>query len=113
MGDKAKVIYAFIDSQNLNLSVRKNIRDSAGAIIFSGWKLDFKRFYVYLKDKYKVKKAFLFIGRVAGNEKLYKFLKDVGYEIIFKPTLDYTEGKKIFILLWDFAWRGHIWGYAD
>jgi len=97
MGDKAKVIYAFIDSQNLNLSVRKNIRDSAGAIIFSGWKLDFKRFYVYLKDKYKVKKAFLFIGRVAGNEKLYKFLKDVGYEIIFKPTLDYTEGKKIFI----------------
>ena len=84
MGDKAKVIYAFIDSQNLNLSVRKNIRDSAGAIIFSGWKLDFKRFYVYLKDKYKVNKAFWFIGYIEENEKFYSLLENAGFEIIFK-----------------------------
>ena len=70
-----KPIYAFIDSQNLNLSIRAQ-----------GWKLDFKRFRIYLKDKYKVEKAFLFIGYVAGNESLYTYLQKSGYIIVFKPT---------------------------
>ncbi len=42
--------HAFIDSQNLNLSIQS-----------LGWKLDFARFRVYLKEKYGVDKAFLFI----------------------------------------------------
>lgn len=46
-------IYTFIDSQNLNLGVRDQ-----------GWELDFARFRVYLKDKYGVGKAFLFIGNL-------------------------------------------------
>ena len=52
--------YAFIDSQNLNLSIRS-----------LGWKLDFARFRIYLKEKYGVTKAFLFIGYVEGNNDLY------------------------------------------
>ena len=43
--------FAFIDSQNLNLAIRS-----------LGWKLDFKRFRIYLEEKYGVKKAYLFIG---------------------------------------------------
>ena len=35
--------YAFIDSQNLNLAIRD-----------LGWILDFKKFRVYLKEKYQV-----------------------------------------------------------
>lgn len=77
---KTKERYAFIDSQNLNLSIKD-----------CGWELDFARFYVYLRDKYKIKKAFLFIGYVAGNEPLYTFLQKVGYLLIFKPTLDYKK----------------------
>jgi uncharacterized LabA/DUF88 family protein len=77
--------YAFIDSQNLNL-----------AILDLGWKLDYKRFRVYLADKFKVKKAFLFIGYVEKNQKLYKFLKDSGYKLIFKPTLEYKKDRKSF-----------------
>ncbi len=69
-------IYAFIDSQNLNLSIREQ-----------GWILDFKQFYIYLKDKYKVNKAFLFIGYVPGNEALYTYLQKCGYIVVFKPTL--------------------------
>lgn len=76
-------IYAFIDSQNLNLAIQD-----------SGWKLDFSRFYVYLKDKYKVSKIFLFIGYVAGNEALYTFLQKAGFIIVFKPTLEYRKGSK-------------------
>ncbi len=76
--------YAFIDSQNLNLSIQE-----------LGWNLDFGRFYVYLKDKYKIVKVFLFIGYVAGNESLYTFLQESGYIVIFKPTLEYKkEGKR-------------------
>lgn len=69
-------IYAFIDSQNLNL-----------AILEQGWKLDFARFRVYLKDKYRVDKAFLFIGYVSSNQRLYSFLRKAGYILVFKPTL--------------------------
>ena len=57
---KGDTIYGFIDSQNLNLG-----------ILGCGWKLDFGRFPVYLKDKYHVSKAYLFIGHVPGNEALY------------------------------------------
>lgn len=68
--------YAFIDSQNLNLAIQEQ-----------GWKLDFLRFRRYLKDKYKITEAFLFIGYVWKNQDLYKNLQKSGYILIFKPTL--------------------------
>ena len=74
--------FAFIDSQNLNLSISDQ-----------GWKLDFKRFRVYLKDKYSVTKAFIFIGFVATNQNLYTSLQEDGYILVFKPTLTLPSGK--------------------
>lgn len=62
-------------------------------IIDAGWKIDWWKFRVYLKEKYKVTKAFVFIGYVEGNEKLYKKLQESNYICIFKPTLKYTTGK--------------------
>ena len=41
--------YAFIDSQNLNLGIQ-----------LLGWKLDYKKFRIYLKEKYNVTKAYIF-----------------------------------------------------
>ena len=73
--------YAFIDSQNLNLAIRDQ-----------GWILDFLRFRVHLKDKYKISKAFIFIGYIEENKKLYDFLERVGYVCIFKPTLKHRDG---------------------
>ncbi len=69
--------YAFIDSQNLNLGVRSQ-----------GWRLDFARFRIFLKDKYEVKKAFLFIGFIPKNKKLYNFLLKSGYILIYKPVVE-------------------------
>jgi len=74
--------YAFIDSQNLNLSIQA-----------ANWKLDFERFRVYLKEKYKVEKAFLFIGYLEGNQDMYTRLQESGYILVFKPTLKYKHGK--------------------
>jgi len=83
---KSPIVYAFIDSQNLNLGVRSQ-----------GWSLDFSRFRQYLTDKYKVEKAFLFIGYVPGNESLYTDLQHAGYICIFKSTLEHRVGKKVVI----------------
>ena len=73
--------YAFIDSQNLNLSIRS-----------LGWVIDFHKFRIHLKEKYGVGKAFLFIGFVDGNNDLYTALQDAGFICIFKPTLKYKDG---------------------
>jgi len=82
--NKTKIrIYAFIDSQNLNLGVKS-----------SGWTLDFRKFRIYLKEKYQVEKAYLFIGQVAGNEKIYTFLQKSNYIVIFKPTLEFKKNKE-------------------
>lgn len=78
--------YAFIDSQNLNLGVRSQ-----------GWILDFFRFRIYLKDKYQITKAFLFIGYVPDNSWRYTMLQQAGYVIIFKPTLAHKSGKQLVV----------------
>ena len=74
--------FAFIDSQNLNLAIKEQ-----------GWKLDFKRFRVYLNDKYSVTRAFIFIGFVPTNQSLYTSLQEYGYILIFKPTLVLPSGQ--------------------
>jgi uncharacterized LabA/DUF88 family protein len=86
MVDKSKKQnnYAFIDSQNLNLSIKGQ-----------GWTLDFIKFRKYLSDKFGVKVAFLFIGHVNGNEALYTFLQKAGYLCIFKPTLEIKNGNEV------------------
>ncbi len=85
-------VYAFIDSQNLNLGTSKNIVKH-GKVVYKGWKLDFKRFRRYLTDKFRVQKAFLCIGYVKQNEILYKKLKSYGYDLVFKPTVKDSFGK--------------------
>ncbi len=84
--------YAFIDSQNLNLGTSKDITKK-GKLIYKGWKLDFKKFRKYLKDKFRVDETFLCIGYIKQNESLYKRLKIYGYKLIFKPTVKDHQGK--------------------
>lgn len=84
--------FAFIDSQNLNLGVRKDIVKN-GRVIYKGWQLDFKKFRQYLSDKFRIDKAFLFIGYLKQNESLYKKLEAYGYELVFKPTVKDHVGK--------------------
>src|SRR3989338_8104540 len=73
--------YAFIDSQNLNLGVRSQ-----------GWKLDWSKFRQYFRNKYKVTKAFTFIGYKPGNELLYTEMQEMGFIVILKPTLELPDG---------------------
>ena len=74
--------YAFIDSQNLNLGIQS-----------LGWKLDHRKFRIYLKEKYQIVVAYLFIGYLAENQDLYSALQSAGFVLIFKQTLPDKNGK--------------------
>ncbi|MEK7538816.1 MAG: NYN domain-containing protein [Patescibacteria group bacterium] len=74
--------YAYIDSQNLNLGIQK-----------LEWKLDYRKFRIYLAEKYSVKKAYMFIGFVALNQSLYDNLQEAGFILRFKPTVPDADGK--------------------
>ena len=69
--------FAFIDNQNLNLGVQK-----------TGWKMNWRRFREYLRDKYDVEKAFMFIGYMPNFEDLYQQMHDHGFSVVLKPTLE-------------------------
>ena len=79
-GRAKKGVYAFIDSQNLNVGTQK-----------FGWKMDWQKFRRFLTDKYGVTKAYMFIGYVPEFEPLYEQLHEAGYAIVLKPTYDMTK----------------------
>lgn len=73
-------VYAFIDSQNLNVSTQR-----------LGWKMDWKKFRQFLADKYGVTQALMFIGYIPEQEKMYEQLHNTGYSVVLKPTFDMTK----------------------
>ncbi|MDO8581909.1 MAG: NYN domain-containing protein [bacterium] len=74
--------YAFIDAQNLNLGIQN-----------LGWKLDYARFRRYLREKYSIEIAYLFIGYILENQDMYDSLQKAGYVLKFKPVLPDKDGK--------------------
>ncbi len=74
--------FAFIDAQNVHLGIKS-----------LGWDLDWRKFRVYLKEKYSVSTAYLFIGYIPSNQDLYSNLQKNGYIIIFKPIIFDRSGK--------------------
>lgn len=66
---------AYIDGANLHKGIYS-----------LGWKLDYLRFRVWLKEKYCVDHAYIFIGFIEGNQSLYAFLRNVGFILVFKKT---------------------------
>jgi hypothetical protein len=81
--------FAFIDSNNLNLGVKE-----------LGWRLDFKRFRIYLKEKYGAIKAYLFIGYLPENQELYRSLQEFGYVLIFKPVMKNKDNEPKGNIVW-------------
>lgn len=67
--------FAYIDGANLH----KGISDL-------GWQMDYGRFRIWLKERYAVKRAYLFLGMVAKYKNLYTALQEAGFTLIFKET---------------------------
>lgn len=82
--DKRPEVYAFIDSQNLNVGTQK-----------FGWKMNWARFRVWLAEEYNVTKAFMFIGYIPENESLYEQMHEAGFMVVLKPTFDITRPREL------------------
>lgn len=72
---------AYVDGQNLHLGVKS-----------LGWSLDYKKFRVYLKEKYGVGIAYLFLGFIPQHQNLYTTLQQAGYVLQFKPVITDKDG---------------------
>ncbi len=75
--EKTKINIAYIDATNLDKALRNHLN----------WKLDYKRFRVWLKEKYKVDKAYIFIGLIPKYKDLYTYLQSCGFELEFKDVI--------------------------
>ena len=80
--DSHKRNVAYIDGANLHKGI--------GSL---GWKLDYKRFRVWLKEKYGVTCAYLFLGLIPKNSDMYLMLQEFGYTIVFKEVTYDGNGK--------------------
>lgn len=74
--------FAYIDGANLH----RGITDL-------DWKLDYKRFRVWLSEKYNVRTAYLFIGMIPKYKNLYQSLQEYGFTLIFKEVIYDGAGK--------------------
>lgn len=74
--------FAYIDGANLYKGVKS-----------SDWRLDYKRFRVWLSEKYVVKNAYIFIGLIPRYKDLYAYLQECGFILIFKEVIYDGEGK--------------------
>lgn len=83
MTEQKKPNYAFIDGQNLYLGSKE-----------AGIDLNYRKLRVYLKEKYNVERAYLFIGHLPTNRYLYDCLQDEGYLLKFKPVLPAKDNQK-------------------
>ncbi len=78
---------AFIDGQNLYMGTAKSEHDP--------WRIDLARFRVYLERKYKVEKAYYFLGYVQeANQELYEEIQKAGFILMFREHNPAMLGKK-------------------
>ena len=75
---------AFIDGQNLHLGTQE-----------AKWKIDHKKFRIFLRDKYSVKDAYYFLGFISEeNQELYNKLQKAGFIVVFKEHKEVFTGDK-------------------
>jgi len=68
--------FAYVDGANLHKGIAE-----------LGWRLDYRKFRVWLLEKYGVSKAYIFLGFIPINTNLYRDLQNWGYTVVFKPTV--------------------------
>lgn len=73
---------AYIDGENLHKGVEA-----------LGWNLDYKKFRIWLLEKYGVKTAYLFLGLIPKYKKLYQYLQESGFTLVFKEVVYDGAGK--------------------
>ena len=58
-----------------------------------GWRLEYKKFRVWLSEKYHVERAYVFIGLIPKYKNLYTYFQDCGFTLAFKDVIYQRGGK--------------------
>ncbi len=66
----------YIDGNNLYRSAKE-----------LDFEIDYKKFRVWITQKYNTKNIFLFIGFLEDRKDFYKYLEDCGFNLIFKEAV--------------------------
>lgn len=78
--------YAFIDGQNLFMGTTQSKNP---------WEVDLYKFKIYLQKRFKVRKAYYFLGFVQEqNKDLYEKIQNAGFILMFKEHNSAMLGKK-------------------
>ena len=83
MDEKQKVNIAYVDAANLDKALRLTLL----------WKLDYQKFRTWLTDKYKIERAYIFIGLIPKYKDLYTYLQECGFTLVFKDVLYDDKGR--------------------
>ena len=82
MAKKKEKNFAYIDGANLHKGVES-----------LKWKLDYRRFRSWIRQKFGIINAHLFIGLMPKHADLYTLLQSMGYELVFKEVIYDGAGK--------------------
>lgn len=67
---------AYIDGANLHKGIQS-----------LGWKLDYDRFRSWIRQKYGINTAYLFIGLIPKHADMYTNLQRAGFNLVFKEVV--------------------------
>lgn len=73
--------FAFIDGANLHKGSKE-----------LGFEMDYKKFRGWIRQKYGIKRAYVFIGLIPKYAELYRYLQECGFILIFKETVSNETG---------------------
>jgi len=89
MNRTSKSNLAFIDGQNLHMATAKREQNP--------WRINLKRFRIYLRDKYDVETAYYYLGYVQDTlkaQEIYESIQRAGFVIVFRQHSESMVGKK-------------------
>ena len=67
---------AYIDGTNLYKGIESH-----------GTELDYFRFRKWLLHKYRINKAYIFMGYISKQKSLYQYLQNAGFKLVFKESV--------------------------
>lgn len=74
--------FAYIDGANLHQGVKS-----------SSWDLDYPRFRSWMRQKFGITEATIFIGLITKNANLYTRFQESGFKLVFKEIVYDGNGK--------------------
>ncbi|HMY80525.1 MAG TPA: NYN domain-containing protein [Candidatus Absconditabacterales bacterium] len=72
----------YIDVQNTHKATQK-----------LGWLIDWKKFFIYLKDKGRANTIYYAVGYISENQGWYDTLSAIGYTMLYKETIRLPNGE--------------------